>query len=392
MARVMSSRPRAATAGRRGFHVLITVLVLALLAIASGLIGLHSSRRAVDWAHRSRVELVARDVVACALEEVTHEVMSEVNRPGSALWRALRSPGLSPVALDGRMARTRELARAHAFLTGLAATATITHRTPLLPDRSLGDEGEWEGSLVVRARVTCTRPSRLEVSGVQSRDVRVTTIAPPRPLDKFGFLDLSKDPSRWIPPLPVALPAATVDSMREEPWLRRATLRVEPDSKGDVQARFDALRGRLGSMNGVIAVENRAARPLRLVSHAHRGKTVIVVRGALEIADVSPELRGTDLLTVVAFGDVTVDGAVEAALILARPAGGPEPARAIRSSARIRGSLLIFGGRVTVGTGADLRCDNRYHFSGPDSGRIWEDRLYVSVSPDLTSDRVVIQG
>jgi len=362
-------------------HVLATVVGFCLLGLAYG--ASQSARRhhVRGWLDRVHLEQEARDLASSALEEAALELMEEVNRPGGTAFAQLRGPLSEEVRLDPLLARTKQLAAQHPELELVRAKVSIGPRRALAAELPL----EWVGRVRCEVEVAARVGGRIVMEGVAERDVRASVIAPV-PFDRVTYLDAARitalDPTRLKR-------ALTLD-----PWRARATLRVMPDADGEVQPAFEALLRRLGRLDGIVMIENAGKRPLRLTDRAFAGRAVLVVAGPLVASEVRLADRHTDLLTVIAFGDTSMDGALEGAWVLA---ASPETgAAAHRGGAdlAIRGALVVAAGDTPLPSGVVEPLDTLVATDA--AGRIAPDRVLVSVSPQLVrhsiTSRSSIQG
>lgn len=373
----------------RGMHLVLAVLIISSLALAFGVVQNQRARTLRDWTARMKNDLAARDLLASALAEATHEMMSLVNQPGSEPFAALREPSMRDLSYRPRLKRCREMLARQNVVKGLEADVLFCDRHAF-PGANAADS-EWSGRVVIR--VTCTTAggpgfaSRVVLEGVQEREVKTTSFAPPRPLDRWCNYQAGLPSSDLEPSIPAGFAAPEFPLSRQLMEMK-ATLRID----GDPNEGWKQLQARLGDVNGVVYVDN-PGRPLILRGLVHRGKTLLVTRGPVILSDVRRESREADQLTVMAFGDVSVDGRVDAILIATNDKDEKTPPqRAIREHARLVGGLVVTSGTMEFADDTGVECDLDYVPSGNVEGPLFPDRLFVSVSPQLSDSRVVVRS
>lgn len=373
---------------RRGMHLVLAVLIVGSMSLAFGLVQNQRARTLRDWTARMKADLAARDMVASALAEATHEMMVLVNQPGSETYAALRAPSTSDLRFRPQLRRCREMLVPNGLVKGLVAEVTFHDRRPFPGGDKL--DQEWSGVVTLKVTVVASGgpgfASRVVLEGVQVREVRATSIAPPRPLDRWCHYQAGLPTDQLEPAIPAGTDAPSFPLSRQL-MESRATLRID----GDPNEGWRQLRERLGDVNGVVYVDN-PGRPLILRGIVHRGKTVLVTRGPVVLSDVRRDSRDADQLVVMAFGDVSVDGRVEAVLIATQDQQDRPPARAMREHTRLVGGLVVTTGAFEYGDDVGVECDLDHVASGNVEGPLFLDRVFVSVSPQLADSRTVVRS
>jgi hypothetical protein len=364
---------------RTGAQILVLSLTMGLLATFWGMSVAQRGHDAQRWIYREKLQLVARDLLHSSLEEATHAFMEQVNVPGTLPLDAVRQkPGDDALVWSVSTPASVELVKEQLPGMSLAVKVSVVERAPI--STSYEPESEWRGVLVVQASVAGASGARF--AATQSRDVRACLITPPRPMDLIGFYDWHK-PQPGQPEGPFTMDLSY--------WRAKSTMCVTPTTGVSTQNAFQMLKERLGVLNGVINVRNRDGGALKLRDYNHLGKAVLVVEGAVELEDVKLQDPRSDLLTVIAFGDVQVRGRADVALIMTADDKAALPVRALNGAVDVRGSLIMTCGTCTT-SGVVTLYPNFSHLAAgkPGSQNPLPDRIYVSVSPQLYQDRMVI--
>lgn len=376
------------TKSRRGMHLVLAVLIIGSMSLAFGLVQNQRARTLRDWTARTKADLAARDAVASALAEATQELMARVNQPGSETFAALRAPSTGDLAFRPQLRRVRDMIAGSGLVKGVEAEVVFHERKPF-PGGNEMDQ-EWSGLVTLKVTVVASGgpgfASRVVLEGTQVREVRATSIAPPRPLDRWchyqaGILTEQLEPS---------IPAGTTSPsfpLSRQLMEAKASLRID----GDPNEGWKQLKDRLGDVNGIVYVDN-PGRPLILRGLVHRGKTVLVTRGPVILSDIRRESRDADQLVVMAFGDVSLDGRVEAVLIATQDKQDRPPARTMREHTRLVGGLVVTMGEFEYGDDVGVECDLDHVASGNVEGPLFLDRLFVSISPHLADSRTVVRS
>lgn len=372
----------------RGMHLVLGVLIIGSLALAFGMVQNQRARTLRDWTARLKADLAARDLVQSALAEATHEMMTQVNQPGTDAFQALRRPGLAEQSYRPRLERCRELLARQTLVKGVEAEVIFRDREAF-PGANPQDQ-EWRGFAVVRVTVTTASGpgfgARVVLEGTEAREVKATSIAPPRPLDRWCNYQAGLPSEELEPSIPAGIPAPEFPLSRQLMEMK-ASLRID----GDPNEGWRQLSERLGEVNGVVYVDN-PGQPLILRGFTHRGKTLLVTRGPVILSDVRRERRETDQLVVMAFGDVSVDGRVEAVLIATQEKGEQPPQRAMREHTRLVGGFVLTSGAMDFADDVGVECDLDFVPSGNPEGPLFVDRIYISISPQLSDSRVVVRS
>jgi hypothetical protein len=299
--------------------------------------------------------------------------MKAVNDPTSQLFHEIRASVVFPVGFVPALIRTRLLARELNLLDDLAVEVEIYDRQSL--DLVYEPLTEWTGLMEVRASVgISTGSGRANLSEV--REIRSSIVAPPRPLDRYCFFD-------WARPRPGQIRRA-FDLSREQ-WSEKAPLRVTPGPDGTIQPAFDALQRLLPVLNGVVSIQNAPGDPLLLRGLTFRGRGVLVIEGPVEISDVRLDDASRDRLTIVAFGNATLSGVVEAAIVLTHSQGDPMPRRVLGGNLEVLGSLSVTSGDYST-PGFVLDC--RVQPTSAGSNPVNPKAVFVSVSPEIMDRRL----
>jgi hypothetical protein len=337
--------------------VALAALALALAATVLVTASTYHRSRTSTWVRRVERELAGEDLLSSALEEAFHWIQLAANDPASPLFASLRSQDLEPMVLGEELVWTRGRQAQVGDSLELVVEVRVEDRE--LPD---DDPTEWYGRLVLEARWGGETRSRIH-------EIRATRLTLPAPLDKACFHDW-RNPRSGFPD----------DELWVDPrdWSELATLRLEARSGTDIQDAFEDLTQQLDALSGVIYVANTAGDRLRLRNYTHRGRTLLVTEGPLELVDVYLEDADQDQLTVVALGDVTLGGDVEARVALVGSPDYPEPDRELLPGLDILGSLVLAAGEYTATRDTHLRCAP---VVGSDAGGPLLEQVHVAISP-----------
>jgi hypothetical protein len=372
---------------RKGMHLLASAMAFGVLGLAFGAIQSMRAKHTQQWLVRTRAEQAARDLTASALAEATHELMEDANRPGAAVFQTLRRTRTALFA--PKLTRSRALFARHELAIE-NAEVLVGEAKPLHEEVPF----EWIGRAMVRVTVASLAPARFVFEGVQEREVRAACIAPV-PFDRAIRIDVNR-PLADQEPLPPDIPAPLL-TQKAPPmpipvalWRARATLVVQPDAQGRVQGAFDTLLNRLGRVSGIVLVDNAGRAPLSLRNLTFHGQAIIVVTGAVNVADVRLGDPACDLLSIVAFGDCSLDGTIEAALVLTEPkegAGRPAERRA-GSRTRIRGAYVVTAGPSPLRPDALVEPLDTLVATDKNNGAVDARRIHVAISPQLISHTI----
>jgi hypothetical protein len=182
---------------RRGLSAVASsaFLLLVLFVVLAG----HQlfSRQVLRLGARAQLKDLARVQSQSAAEQLFHQVIRDVNVPGTPLYAFLRSEldggwsqlDLSPyvatpfVEVVGRQGRG-EGGRSLETRADLQAWGAELRAPSTLPG---GEASEWEGLLRVWARVRVEGAEYGSEHGyAQNHEVRLTLVSPPRPFDQIG--------------------------------------------------------------------------------------------------------------------------------------------------------------------------------------------------------------
>lgn len=367
------------TRSNKGFHLIFMAAMMPAMAWLAG--GIFFSRSQASLHEVSVVgnSLLARDLVASILAESSHEFMRQVNDPSHPLFEQVRrAPVTPPREFLPILDHSNRLLSEQTDFRLESATVRV-----LPPPQDPGPTRPyWRGVVRTEVRLRGVRRIKNVWTGTQDREILIDGVGLPAEFSTPGHIDVVSGAGvpAGIPVEPVQIPL--------QPWLDRASLRVEADGTGAVQARYEFLQERLGAVNGVVVVGDESSGELALRSVRHRGKAVLVVPGALTLADVRLEDPAQDSLTIIALGPVHLEGTIEARILIADVSGGNggpgrgRIARTIAADTKITGSLYVASGRVDYGRG----------FAVEAPGIIQGGRapVYVSVSPVLLDTRVEV--
>jgi hypothetical protein len=352
---------------RQGVNLVVATSMVAMLAMAAGFTSSRSARRSGRWTQRHFVELTAQQVARAALEEATHEVVGAMNQPGSPAFAALRSAGDEPVTIPVELPRAHRLAGELAQLEALEVHVQVVRRSPLT---TWSDPAtEWRGHLELVAAV---RWDGGELRAEDLREVQANRLRLPYPFDRYCHYD-----HRGPRPGQVAGPISLGPSY----FAPTASLRVEPGPDGDVQGPFEELLGTTRELRGVIYVANAGARPLRLSGRRLRGRAVVVVEGELVVNELRVEDPALDRIALVALGDATLVGEVEADVLLSHGPGATPPTRELFRGLEVRGSFLVSAGEYQTRGPFDLDCGDGPRRQGPED-------VQLSLSPSMLASKV----
>lgn len=366
------SRPRRPRARRRGLSLLVFLAVLSLLAFALGLTSARRSQSSLDWLTRLDRSGARLALLESAVSEAEYEFMLACNDPTTALFRELRDPLPEGLRFTPELGESQLVAASMSEVEALGVEVHLREVSSFHVD--FEPQQEWEGVLEVRARLT-PRGGGSAQELLQRRQVRSTSVSPPRPLDRYCYFD-HRDPQ----------PGQVQGSFEisRSYWSRKASLRLRDRGQG-IQAAYEELRERLPVLNGVVYVEN-PGETLRLTDLRHQGRTVLVVEGGLDLVDIRLEDASRDQLTILAFGDVQVAGELEASLVLTRAPSDLEPRRTVHIGTEILGAFVLTEGEYHSDRGFQLDC--RPQISGPAGSLLLDRHLYVSVSPVIQERRL----
>lgn len=352
---------------RDGLNLLVATSLVAMLAMVAGFTSRRAARASSRWTRRQAEELRAHQLARAALEEATHVVARAVNDPGSPAYRALRAPGDGAIAVPVAVPRARGLAAELAGFEAVKVQAYVVGRSPLT---SWSDPGtEWRGTLELSAEV---RWAEGLLRAEELREVQANRLRLPFPFDTYCHYD-HRFPAPGQVRGPVHLGPAFFGPT--------ASLRVEPDESGDVQGPFEELLATTRGLHGVIYVANAGARPLRLRGRRLRGRAVLVVEGELEVNELRLQDPSRDRLALVALGEATLIGEVEADVLLGHGPGAPPPPREMFRGLEVRGSFLVATGGYESLSPFDLDC-------GAPRRPLRLDEVLLSVGPAVEAARV----
>jgi hypothetical protein len=351
---------------RQGISLLVLVLSLVLLAVVLGMTGAQRSQTSTNWLKHMRLDLSQQDLLDSMVEEAENEFLRATNDPSRPLFQQLREALTQEVIFLPELRQCRKIASELGTVGSLEAKIFLTD----LEASGFEPESEWNGTMVVEVRLLPSQgSSRTGFLVRQSRSIRTTSVSAPRPLDRYCYFDYNEPASGQI---------QNSFEISRDYWSQKATLRISSGSRG-IQAAYQDLRGRLPILNGVIYVANDSNDPLQLKDIRHQGRTILVTEGPVELVNVRLEDSSQDQLTILAFGDISVEGDLEASLILTHSPGDPEARRRVHVGTDIVGAFVLTQGTYQATRGFNLDC--RPSVSSQGEGPISPGHLYVSVSP-----------
>ena len=368
------------TSKRRACSSVATALGFCMLGLAFGATQSLRRHHVGLWLERVRLEQAARDLACSALEEANHELMLEVNRPGAPVFEALRGPVGAAVAPVLKLPHTRALAARWPELELAQVTLAIPARRPLLEALPF----EWVGVARTTAVVSFRVGGRASLEAVSVRELRASCVAPV-PFDRSTLVDLGALAAGAGLALDRAAQERIAPALEllgsAQAWQARASLRIAPDGAGSVQSGFEVLARRLGRLDGIVLVDNAGRGALSLRNRAFSGRCVLVVTGAVDLADVRLADPACDLLTVIACGDARLEGRLEGAVLLMPGRAGSNLRRTLADDLRVRGALVVPDGALVP---ASVRVEPLDTLVATDAaGHLRADRIHVSVSPNL---------
>lgn len=343
-------------ARRRG-HVAIAALALALAASMLVTVSTRHRSRTSSWVRHVEQELGGDDLLDSALEEAFHWAQRAANDPTSPAFEAWRVADLPSLVLREELAWTQARLAESGAGTDLEVELRVEDRE--LPT---GDPVEWHGQLVLEARWGDRSRSRVH-------EIRAARLTLPVPLDEACLHD-------WRRPGD-GLPAGELLVDPQE-WADLATLRLEATPGLGIQAAFEDLLGQLDALSGVVFVANSPGDRLRLRGYEHRGRTLLVTEGPLEMVDVTLADPDRDQLTVLALGDVTLGGDVEAVVALSGTPSAPEAMRQLLPGLDVEGALVLAAGSYSAPRDTHLGCAP---VLGEDAAGPILDQVHVALSP-----------
>ena len=165
----------------------------------------------------------------------------------------------------------------------------------------------------------------------------------------------------------------------EMEWRRKAFYTIR-GAEGDVNKQLDELRQKLVPINGVVFIEN-PKQTLNLEGNKSQfnGNVIIVASGNVNIGGTYSS-GGSDLLTVVSYGTIAVDGHCRASIIANKRAS-------VNSMAQITGNLVLQEVRDFSALRGKVIKDPRL-YSGRtvpgDTTGAYTDYYYVAIGPGET--------
>jgi hypothetical protein len=320
---------------RRRGQIVIVAIALALAASILVTVSTRHRARTSNWVRHVEQELGGDDLLDSALEEAFHWVQMAANDPGSPAFHILRAADLPPLVLLEELAWSQGRLAEVGGSPGLEVELRVEDRE--LPT---GDATEWHGLLVLEARWGSRSRSRVH-------EIRAARLTLPSPLDEACFHD-------WRSP-GAGFPAGELWVDPQE-WDELATLRVEAAGGASIQESFEDLVEHLDALSGVVFVANAPGDRLRLRGYEHRGRTLLVTEGPLELVDVTLADPARDQLTVLTLGDVTLGGEVEAVVALSGTPSTPDAVRQLLPGLDVEGALILAAGTYTAARDTHLRC------------------------------------
>ncbi len=163
-------------------------------------------------------------------------------------------------------------------------------------------------------------------------------------------------------------------------WQRKAFYTIK-ESFGNVNGQLDELRQKLKPLNGIVFIDNpNQTLNLEGAKGNFQGRVILAVNGNVNIGGPPGTVSGGDLLTVVCYGSLSVDGLCRASLIAnSRVSVGP--------SSRINGNLVIKEVRDISALQGTIIKDPRL-YSGRtvpgDTSGAYTDYYYVALGPGET--------
>ncbi|MBI2943351.1 MAG: hypothetical protein HYY25_04050 [Candidatus Wallbacteria bacterium] len=138
-------------------------------------------------------------------------------------------------------------------------------------------------------------------------------------------------------------------------WKRKAFHHIKEAPGASAKAQLEALMARLGRLNGVVWVEN-PTETLELDGRLSelKGLLILVTSGAVRLSGTNRGAGPNDLLTVVAFGRMSVDGDVRASLV-------PRAGVVVPPSATIHGNLVLRDAADATALQGAVKRDPRYY-------------------------------
>lgn len=342
---------------RRG-QASVAALALGLAASVLVLVATQHRGRTSIWVRRVEAQLAGDDLLESAVEEAFHWVQLAANDPSSPVYRELREGGMAPRVLAGELAWSQGRLEQLGGAPALEVAVRVEDATS--PD---GDPASWSGRLVFEAHWGPRTRGRVH-------EVRVTRLTLPAPLDGACFHDW-RFPQDGFPDAELWVDPAEFEAL--------ATLRVQPRDGETTQDTFLGLAGQLEALSGVVYVANGPGDPLTLRGHVHRGRTLLVVQGPLEMVDVTVEDPARDQLAVLALGDATLGGDLEAVVALTGSPDSPEATRQLLTGLDVEGAVVIASGTYRADRDTHVDCAPR---PGTDAGGTVLEQVHVGISPD----------
>jgi len=351
--------------------MVILAVSVALVGTMFGLIHVQHSRTVFSWSRELNLDLRCRDVLVSAVAEATFETMRSVNDPDSPAFQLMRTAAVNQnIRFEPELVHTKDL------FANVPEVETIKCQVTVMDRVDLGSLGAgltpWSGYILIEAWMTADADRSKRVLLRERREIKASSILPPEPFDQMSWFEWNTSAQGF----------QSDDLANEQAFWRDrlSTLRISESPGGpDVNTGLSALAQRLdGNLNGVIYVDN-PTQSLILDDVVHRGKTVLVVRGALTVSDLKLEDPAFDSLVIIAYGPVTLKGDVQAAVVLTQEKGESAPNRVFRSLNLLAPLFLLTGSYQVIG---DARRPQDLTPMNPSPG-LKPNHIYVSISPQI---------
>ena len=172
-----------------------------------------------------------------------------------------------------------------------------------------------------------------------------------------------------------------ISKLRLPDWKEKAFFHVKSvdELKEMINSSKDALTGNC-NLSGIVYMDT--ADSVTFSNFSHRGKLIIVVPGDLSLESISVADENVDQLTFVSFGELSLDGNIQATVIMGYTGNGPRKLRL--SGLRLTGSFISADGLLfTAGNFEGSLKYNEKINSGDTGENEIMNHYFVGISPQI---------